>query len=147
MNAIFIGLMLAAGICTVLQVAFNARLKTSVDSPILSTMISICVSTIVLAPILICGWFGRGRLDNLQSVPAWAWLGGAAGAFYLVANLVSLPRLGAAMVVACAVAGQLVASVTIDNFGLFDVPKTPVNPFRIAGAILVFLGVVLIQRK
>jgi transporter family-2 protein len=147
MTGLLIALMLVAGACSVTQVAVNARLREAVESPIAATLISIMVSTIVLVPMLLAAMWGRGRFDNLQSLPWWAWIGGACGAFFLVANIVSIPRLGAALTVACALLGQVIASMLIDSFGLFGVPKTMPNPYRICGAVMLVVGVVLLQRK
>ncbi|HEY9789167.1 MAG TPA: DMT family transporter [Candidatus Obscuribacterales bacterium] len=147
MTALLIALMLAAGACSVTQIAVNARLREAVESPIAATLISIMVSALVLIPILSAGLWGRGRFDNLQALPWWAWIGGACGAFFLVANIVSIPRLGAALTVACALVGQVIAAMLIDSFGLFGVPKTLPNPYRMCGAAMLVLGVVLLQRK
>ena len=147
MTGLLIALMLVAGACSVTQIAMNARLREAVESPIAATLISIAVSALVLVPILLAGLWGRGRLDNLQGLPWWAWIGGACGAFFLVSNIVSIPRLGAALTVACALLGQVIASMLIDSFGLFGLPKTMPNPFRICGALMLVAGVVLLQRR
>lgn len=56
-----------------------------------------------------------------------------------------IPRLGAATVLALLVAGQLLASIALDHFGLFGLPQRPVDLSRLAGAVLLLGGVVLIR--
>ena len=43
------------------------------------------------------------------------------------------------------VLGQILMGLTIDNFGLFYSQQTSLTAFRIAGAVLVLLGVVLVS--
>ena len=44
------------------------------------------------------------------------------------------------------VTGQMLASLVFDHFGLFGVPQHAADPWRLAGAALLVLGVVLIRR-
>jgi transporter family-2 protein len=95
-----------------------------------------------------------GALGGIGNAPAgfrvapwWAFIGGACGAVYVVASVVALPKIGAARAVCAAIVGQQVASLLFDTFGWMGVPKTPLTPGRIAGSILLFVGVVLLQRK
>ena len=43
-------------------------------------------------------------------------------------------------------AGQVIASIVIDHFGLIRVPVHELNIPRLAGAVLVVVGVALVQR-
>src|SRR5919108_469601 len=70
-------------------------------------------------------WYGGGRGGGTPhpgeggppAAPWWVWIGGALGAFYVAASIVTAPRLGAATLIALVVAGQAVASLLIDQFG------------------------------
>jgi len=68
------------------------------------------------------------------------------GAFYVLATIILIPRIGAGTTVALVLAGQIVASVLIDHFGLINVPIHLLSLPRILGAILVIIGVILIQK-
>lgn len=142
-----IGLLLAGGLGLAVQVAVNSRLRFAVHSPVLSALISFIVGGLLLLLVAVSGVLGRGRLGDFGSVPWWAWIGGLFGAFYVAMSIVALPRIGAALVIGAAVVGQLVGGLVIDNFGWLGVPKVPINPWRILGAVLLFLGVILMQRK
>jgi len=56
------------------------------------------------------------------------------------------PRLGAATLVAAVVAGQMIASLLLDQYGLLGFPTHPMNGLRVLGAALVIVGVILVQR-
>lgn len=141
------GLMAAAGLGLAVQAAANARLREGVQSPALSALLSFVVGGAALAVLTVSGVLGRGKLAGLGAVPAWAWLGGVLGAVYVCAAVVSVPRIGTALVIASAVFGQMVAALALDSLGWFGVPRIPLNLWRVVGAVLLLAGVVLMQRK
>ena len=64
----------------------------------------------------------------------------------LTGNILLAPRLGAGALVALVVAGQLIFSVLLDNFGWFGFALHPAGVARMAGCILMIIGVFLIAR-
>jgi bacterial/archaeal transporter family-2 protein len=58
---------------------------------------------------------------------------------------VTAPRLGAATLIALLVAGQSLASLLIDHFGMVGFAEQHVSAGRIAGMALVAAGVVLVR--
>ena len=84
--------------------------------------------------------------DAVAHAPWWAWVGGLLGAVYVLATIVIIPRLGAATTVGLILAGQVIASIVIDHFGLIRVPVHELNVPRLAGAVLIVVGVALVQR-
>ena len=66
-------------------------------------------------------------------------------AVYIAISIMLLPRLGAAMVVALIVLGQMLGALAFDHFGLLGVPENPISVARLAGAALLVAGVVLIR--
>ena len=140
-------LMVAGGLGLAVQAAINSRLRLGVHNPILSALISFLVGAVALAVVYMTGAAGRGRLNDLGTLPWWAWIGGLFGAFYVAASAQAVPRIGTALVIACAVLGQLVAALALDSAGWLGVPKVPLNGWRLLGAGLLFVGVLLMQRK
>jgi bacterial/archaeal transporter family-2 protein len=74
------------------------------------------------------------------------WTGGLLGAFFVCASIILTPRLGAATTVGVFLTGQVVASIAIDHFGLLGVPVQSASLPRIGGALLIVMGVVIVQR-
>ena len=137
---------LGVGIGLVVQVGMNSTLRSILGSPILAALISFLVGSVALA-----GLFGVLRTPlperaQLAAVPAWAWLGGILGAFYVAASVIVGPRLGAATLLALVVLGQLGTSLIVDHFGWLGFAQHPITISRLAGAALLFCGVVLIVR-
>jgi transporter family-2 protein len=129
------------------QMAWNARLRTSTGSPVLATIISLAVSSLALALVWVSGATSRGTLPAFNSLPKWAWFGGVFAAYYLVASLIALPKLGAAAVFSLVIVGQMVAALILDSTGAFGVARVSLSGSRVFGTLLLIAGVVLLQRK
>ncbi len=142
-------LLILGGMGLSLQSAVNARLKAAVEGPVLSALVSFGVGIMALLGLVAWGVLGRGRLSasTLTDNPWWMWIGGLFGAFYVVLAVIGVPRVGSAVVVACAVFGQIAAALVLDSFGWLGVPRTPLNVWRILGAALLMGGMLLLQKK
>jgi len=64
--------------------------------------------------------------------------------FILMAVIVT-PKLGAALMLASSIVGQLGAALVIDHYGLFGATVIPVSGTRILGVVLLALGVILMR--
>jgi transporter family-2 protein len=149
MRLFFICLMIASGFCIALQVPINNRLREAVGSPVMSATVSFVVGIAVLlclAALGLLGGTGTGWA-GLRGAPAWAYLGGLCGACYVLCAILAITRVGAAVTIASAVFGQQVASLLVDTFGWFGVARVAPTPTRLLGALLVFVGVLLLQRR
>jgi len=130
-----------------MQMAWNARLRTSTGSPVLTTIISVGVTLFLLALIWASGATDRGSIPEFSSLPKWAWFGGVFAAYYLVAALIAIPKLGAATVFSLVIAGQMIAALLLDSTGAFGVAQISFSMTRVFGVVLLLIGVVLIQRQ
>jgi bacterial/archaeal transporter family-2 protein len=139
----------AAGAVLPVQGAVNAQLRADVDAPITVGAFSFLVATatmaVMLALLLALRRSPRPAGARLGCVPWWGWLGGACGATYVTSVFVLIPEIGVAPTVALTVAGQQVASVFVDRYGLLRLPRRPISPIRLAGVVLLLAGVALVQ--
>ena len=147
MRVLFAFLLTLGGVGLTLQSAVNSRLGKTIGSPLSGALISFLVGLVPLVLAVALGIGGRGRLSEAAGQPWWVWIGGLFGAFYVTLAILGVPRVGTAVVVACAVFGQLLAALVLDSQGWFGVPRTPINAWRIAGAVLLLAGVLLMQHK
>jgi bacterial/archaeal transporter family-2 protein len=135
------------GVALPVQAGVNAQLRVGLGHPLLAATVSFAVGTVALA---LCVGAARTQLPSAAAVarlPWWYWTGGLLGAVYIFAAVVLAPRLGAANLIAAIVAGQLVTSLVLDQFGLVGYPQHSASLTRIAGAVLLLAGLVLIQRR
>ncbi|MFC0632961.1 DMT family transporter [Brevundimonas balnearis] len=144
-TAFAIAAVIVGGAFTALQGPTNARLAGAVASPVNAALISFAVGTAVLAALALVL---RTPPDPAatRALPFWAWLGGAYGAVFVVAAAFAVPRLGVASTITLMIAGQLVLSLVLDHFGWLGVPRQPMSMGRLAGVVLVLLGVFLVRR-
>jgi bacterial/archaeal transporter family-2 protein len=141
--------MVAAGFFISIQGPINARLRASVDSPVLSAAISFLSGGLLLLCIMATGAFGGpgAGIRGMQSAPLWAYLGGALGVTFVLGSIVSIPQVGVVVVICAAILGQMVGSYLTDTLGWFGVERVPFNPIRLTGIVLLICGVLLVQRK
>ena len=135
----------AAGAMLPVQFGINAQLAEWVGSPLRATLVSFVVGTLALAAAMLVVARGWPSVDRLGDAPWWVWLGGLLGAFYVLGSVVTAPKLGAATLAAVILAGQAVASLAVDHFGWVGFEENPVTPGRLAGMVLVAVGVGLVR--
>jgi transporter family-2 protein len=146
MPTLLYALAFAAGATLIIQVGLNTTLRQALDSPVIAGLVSFVVgSAAIVCFVLITRTSWPARAQFLGT-PAWAWFGGALGAFYVISTIVVGPRLGAATLLALVVLGQLATALTVDHFGWLGFPQQPLTLVRLAGAALLFGGVLLITR-
>ena len=141
-----IALSLLAGAAVPLQAASNARLGVTLGHPFWATVISLLVSSVAIALVMLIVKVPRPNLGALLSGPWWIWLGGLAGVFYITVALISVPRLGALNFIMAVVLGQLIISLVIDYFGLLGLPKNTPGLQKILGVSVVLAGFVIASR-
>jgi bacterial/archaeal transporter family-2 protein len=138
---------LVAGAVLPVQGAINAELNAELDAAVAVGAFSFLVATtamaLVLGSILAVG-APRPQVAPLRAVPWWGWLGGIFGATYVTSVFLLIPEIGAAPVVVLTVAGQQLASVAVDRYGLLRLPRRTISPRRLAGVGVLLAGVALI---
>jgi transporter family-2 protein len=134
-----------AGAMVPFQSAINASLGSSLGHPLWATLASLLVSILVLLPVIVALRLPLPGLAFITKAPLWMWAGGAFGVCFIALALTLLPKLGASGFIALAMAGQILASLLLDHFGLFGLAERPLTTPRILGALLLMGGVALIQ--
>jgi len=56
----------------------------------------------------------------------------------------TIPRFGATVAISLLIIGQLLSSILIDHFGLFNLPVHQLDLSRVIGVMVLFVGVYLI---
>lgn len=140
-------LALAGGLALPLQVGINSALAKQLNNPFLAAMLSFFVGTLVLAIVLLFLRKSWPSTEQLSSVPIWLWLGGLLGAFYVLTTIITAPQIGALLLVSLVVAGQMIASLVLDHYGIAGFPQHSINMSRLIGAGLVISGVILVMKN
>jgi transporter family-2 protein len=141
----FYALAVAAGVSFIFQQAVNANLRGEIGSPWWAGFISYLGGTIAMfamAVVLREPWLSTPAISRTSWM---SWTGGIFGAIYIAVSILLVPRLGATIVVALLVLGQMIGAMVFDHFALLGVPENPITLPRLAGAALLISGVVLIR--
>jgi bacterial/archaeal transporter family-2 protein len=135
-----------AGACLATQAGVNAQLGRYLGHPLWATFVSFAVGTLLIVPLLALWNVSAPSLaDAAAKAPWWVWTGGAIGVFFVTAALVLAPQTGMAAFLSAMIAGQLIASLVLDHYGLIGLPVRPVTLYRALGTALIVVGVLVTQ--
>jgi len=136
---------LGAGALISLQAPINAEAAARLGNPIAASTLSFCVGTVALIAITLL-LLQDVNFSALKTMPLYVLLsGGLLGAMYVTANLMLAPRIGVAALIALGIAGQLVAALLLDRYGLFDLVARELSIGRIGGTLMVIAGAVMVR--
>ncbi len=135
---------LAGGAILPVQVALNTLLRRYVGEPMQVTFISYLAGTLASLAICLVARYPLPAGGALAQTSWWMWIGGCLGTLYVWSTIFATPKIGAALALALTIAGQMIAALFLDHYGALGLLKTPANPPRIAGVVLVVLGVSLV---
>ena len=139
-------LSLAAVVSIVVQQALNANLRTALNSAAWSGFVSYFVGLLCMIALIAAFRDPVPTAAMAARIPFWAWSGGLFGAIFIALGILLVPKIGAATFIALLVAGQMLASVAFDHFGLLGLTQRPVDLTRLIGVALLIGGVLLIRR-
>jgi transporter family-2 protein len=144
----WIALALAAGAVLPIQGAINAQLRSDLDAPVATGAFSFLVATAAMLLALAAvprRTVRRPAPAALRQLPWWGWLGGLCGAIYVTSVFVLIPEIGAAPTIALTIAGQQLASILVDRYGLLRLASRAIPPTRLLGVGALLAGVAFIQ--
>lgn len=140
-------LVIAAGMLMPAQAGINAEFRRFAGHPLWAGLLNFTVGLGVIGLAALLLRLPLPAPAVLGQAPWWAWIGGLCGATLVLSSLIAAPHLGAALLITCLVAGQLLASLVIDHYGWVGYPERALTPERIVGAALLVVAVWLIQRS
>ncbi|QIK79715.1 DMT family transporter [Sphingomonas piscis] len=139
-------LMFVAGGLVAVQAPTNSMIAKAGGSPVLAALVSFAVGTAALLAV----WLGSGTRPaptSFAGLPTYAWFGGLYGAVYVAAAAFAAPKIGLAALLTIAIAGQITMALLLDHYGALGLARAPINFGRVAGAVLVVAGVLLVRRS
>lgn len=149
MAFIYYLLSLISGFALTLQVGINGALRSKIENPILSSLVSFGVGTLGLAFAffftILRGSISLPTAAHIKNTNWWMFIGGLLGAFYIFTTIFASPKIGFAKMISLVICGQMILSVIFDHFGLLGNPIHLLTPLRTLGIILLILGIYIIQ--
>jgi len=142
---IYAGLMLLAGFGIPIMAALNGGLGMRLQSTAVASCILLSFATMVAFTITLATE-GIPKTLYQHPTPFYFYLAGFFVVFYTFTITWVAPRFGVGNAVAFVLLGQLIAMTIIDQFGLLGSPQISISPQRVAGLVLMALGVFLVVR-
>lgn len=146
MTYFYVLLALIAGAVLPFQVGVNNTLRQGIGSAVLAALISFTVGAVCLIAYALLTRTPWPAINDMARLPAWAWIGGALGAYYVAMTIFVAPHLGAANLITLTIATQLLVSLLLDHYGLLGFAQHGINAWRLLGALLLVAGTVLVVR-
>lgn len=141
----YAAVMVLAGIGVPIMASLNAQLGARIGSPGVAAIVLFVVG-LVAASVLVTATTGLAPLARIPGQPPYLLLGGLLVVFYVFTVTSIAPRFGIGNAIFCVLIGQLMSAAAIDHFGLIGAPARPLDAIRIAGLVLMAIGVFLTQR-
>jgi transporter family-2 protein len=142
-------LALLAGAVLPVQGALNGLLRGDIGAAFVVGTVSFAVATLSMAMVLLITIARtdspKPQLTGLAKMPWWGWLGAVCGATYVTTVFTAIPVIGTAAAVGLTVAGQQIASLFVDRYGWFRLPRREISGMRFSGVALLLIGVAIIQ--
>ena len=147
MNYLFLLLAFLTGVAITIQAGVNANLRAVIGHPVLAASISFGAGFLSLLTFVLVSRVPVPPLEAIRQVSWWKWTGGLIGAVYVTTVIMSVPKIGTANLVSLSVAGQLLAAVVLDHYGLLGFIVHPANGWRLFGILLIMAGALLVVRN
>jgi bacterial/archaeal transporter family-2 protein len=137
-----VGAMIAVGALLSLQHPTNARLADSIGE-VPAGLTNFVVGTLVLGAAVTATSSAAGLRRAVGVRPIYL-VGGVFGVVVVLTSLTTVDEIGAGAVAAATATGQLTASIALDRIGFLGLERKPVNAARVAGALLLGAGTLLV---
>ena len=137
-------LAIVAGGLNTVQAGANLTLGKTLQQPVFAALVVAAMNTVVylFAAIFVGLKWPNSML--VSQVPWWAWFGGFLGAVYVLAMIFLAENLGAAVFTGLTVTAAIITSIILDHYGMFGFQQHSANLWRLAGCVLMLIGLVVI---
>lgn len=135
-----------SGAFIAVQAPINSQLARGLGLPVAAAAFSFLSGAVVLGILTIVTTGTQGVSLDWRAPPLWTFVvGGVLGASYVTISTLLIPRIGAAALMAFLVAGQLIAGMLLDRVGFLGMAVREISIGRVAGALLLLAGALLVR--
>jgi transporter family-2 protein len=138
--------MLAVGFGIPMFAALNGGLASRLQNPMLASTFALLAATcVIISTLLLTEGLPSVRFE--KSIPIVFYFGGVFVAIYILGMTWVAPRFGVGNAVAFVLLGQIISMALIDHYGWFGAVRSSVTLQRLAGLVLMTIGVFLAIRR
>ncbi|MCR5482243.1 MAG: DMT family transporter [Clostridia bacterium] len=132
-----------AGAAAAVQAPTNNSLAL-LTGKIEASLISFAGGMLILVIISFIKGHGHIIEYRKKGIRPWMLTGGLYGATFVFISVIAIPKLGAALIVAATMLGQLAAGILVDCTGIMRAAKVKMNAARYTGVVLIAIGVIFV---
>ena len=143
MKILLMVLVFLGGALQPIQAGMNAEMQRQLGDRFQAGFVNGFMNVAIVGMSLIILWRGWPSWTALQEAPLWAFGAGAIGALIVLVQLSAAPVLGAGILIAFFVAGQVCGSLVVDAYGLVGYAVRGPSGVRLIALGLVMSGVAL----
>jgi transporter family-2 protein len=133
-----------AGAIIAVQALINARLGQVLGNGMHAVVVSFVIGTVGAVAYCLIEGGPAASVEVLRGGPWWMWTGGLLGVAFVWSTIFAVPKIGVSVLFPLVVAGQMVAAIVLEHFGLLGSTVQPISWARVGGVLLVVLGVVVL---
>lgn len=145
-DLIFVLLTLLVGFCFPIMASSNGILGKTLGSPFVATLAVFMLGSVILLLIIALTKSAVPTAAQLKQIDWKVWLGGCIVILNIMTFTIVPPRIGMSNMIVLFIAGQLIASVAAEHFGLLRFPVHSINWQRMMGVCFLIIGVTLIKK-
>jgi transporter family-2 protein len=143
----YVVIAILTGALGAIHVPINGALAARIQSTAVATFTFYGVAFLIIALVTLLTT-ERASIRNLVRVPVWLYLApGIISVVVVASGTFLMPRLGAVNVFVITVFAQTLVRVVISHYGWLASPVDPITASKLAGAVLVAVGAVLVVRS
>jgi transporter family-2 protein len=135
-----------SGAFIAIQAPINAQLARGLGLPVAAAAFSFLTGAVVLGVATLVVTRTQGISLDWKAPAPWLFVaGGLLGGAYVTISTILIPRIGAAALMALIVAGQLLGGMLLDRIGFLGMAVREISLGRVAGAVLLMAGALLMR--
>ena len=131
------------GVIFAWQTPINAEAARRLGSPVLAGVLSISLSLVLVVTFALMTVRAKPDWSEIASAPWWTWIGGIAGAVFVVAAAVIVPKTGSVLFLLAVVLGQMLGAIVADTYAMWGLAVQPISLTKLVGVSLVLAGAVV----
>lgn len=126
------------------QAGINGQLRAGLGNAMQATFVSFAVGAVGALIACTVLRIPFPKPEQLAAPAVWMWFGGLCGTFYVWTTIMSAPKIGAALAISLAIAGQVIIASLLDHTGALGFPKHELSPTKLMGIALVISGAAVV---
>ena len=134
-----------AGAVSAIQQAINGHLGTLLHNSEQAAFISFFTGFILITVFSLILERRLPKLSELKTTTVWNWFGGILGGSFVLATVLTVPKIGAGLTITMSLIGSIIGSMLVQQFGWWRSARSSISFIQIIGVIIMAVGVMIIK--